>query len=335
MSAPVPDSRAPAVGSLAPLAPASRDFAPSGSSLLSDATATLDLLERWVDRGWLRALDEAFARFLVREVPDAPPLLVLAAALASHQLGRGHVCLDLDATLRDPAFALSLPPEGVKEAWDGPALPSVVLGGLDLATWRAAIAHPRLVGEGPGDTPLVRTGDRLYLRRYWQYEQDVRAGIGERIARPVAGNARSASLRPVLDALFPESTPGRADWQKIACALAARSAFGIVTGGPGTGKTTTVVRLLALLQALALGEGNAGAGDDGARGDGAPGDGARGDGARALRIRLAAPTGKAASRLVGSITKAIDGLPLAGLPAGEAIRAAIPSQVTTLHRLLG
>ena len=64
------------------------------------------LLAGWAERQWLRPLDTAFADFLWREVPDAPPLLILAAALASHQLGRGHACLDLAATLQAPAFAL-------------------------------------------------------------------------------------------------------------------------------------------------------------------------------------------------------------------------------------
>ena len=79
------------------------------------------LLARWAERDWLRPLDVAFADFLWREVPDAPPLLILAAALASHQLGRGHACLDLEATLQDPTFALSLPPEGADWPDDGPA----------------------------------------------------------------------------------------------------------------------------------------------------------------------------------------------------------------------
>ena len=96
------------------------------------------------------------------------------------------------------------------------------------------------------------------------------------------------------------------DWQKLACALATRSAFSIVTGGPGTGKTTTVVRLLALLQAPAVEAG------------------------KPLRIRLAAPTGKAAARLTESISAQVRTLEVA-----EAIRDKIPSDVTTVHRLLG
>jgi exodeoxyribonuclease V alpha subunit len=280
------------------------------------------LLARWAERDWLRALDVAFADFLRREVPDASPWLILAAALASHQLGRGHACLDLEATLKDPTFALSLPPEGADTAQtDAPPHPAEVLDGLTLRAWQAALAHPDLVGGGVGDTPLVLVGPRLYLRRYWRYEQAVRAGIDARSARSQAIQAALpiAAMRPVLARLFPPArTPGQTvDWQKLACALAARSAFSIITGGPGTGKTTTVVQLLALLQSLALGN---------------PSPGQR---ARPLRIRLAAPTGKAAARLNESIAAAAARLPLADLANGEAVRAAIPVTVSTLHRLLG
>lgn len=277
---------------------------------LNSVADTLALLDAWAARGWLRVLDAAFARFLWREAPDAPPLLILAAALASHQLGRGHVCLDLAATLDDPAFALSLPPEG-GERGVAAELPGTVLHGVDLARWLAALAHPLLVASGAGGTPLVLSGQRLYLRRYWQYECDVARGIAARLDTPAA--LPPEVLRATLDVLFPPSDAAP-DWQKLGCALAARSAFSVITGGPGTGKTTTVVKLLALLQALAAGEG--------------------GD-ARLLRIRLAAPTGKAAARLNESIAGAVAQLPLAGLAQGEAIRAAIPVKVTTLHRLLG
>jgi exodeoxyribonuclease V alpha subunit len=291
----------------------------------------LRLLGRWADHDWLRPLDVAFAQFLWQEVPDAPPLLILAAALASHQLGRGHACLDLDATLRDPAFALSLPPEGADMREDDPPpRPDEVLAGLSLSHWRAALAHPALVGPGQLDlvgpgaeaTPLVLAGPRLYLRRYWDYEQAVGAGIQARTARSASLQAALpiAAMRRILDGLFPTTAIGP-DWQKLACGLAARGAFSIITGGPGTGKTTTVVRLLALLQALAL------AGSSPGRPP------------RPLRIRLAAPTGKAAARLnesiAGAVASAIDSLSLAGLADAEGMRAAIPATVTTLHRLLG
>ena len=258
-------------------------------------------IEAWAQRGWLRPLDAAFAGFLWREVPEASGLLLLAAALASHQLGRGHACLDLNATLADSDFALSLPPDGVGLADD---TPRALLAGVDLAAWQQALAHPALVGEGEGSTPLVLDGERLYLRRYWRFERAVVAAVQARLSAEPALPADQ--LRPVLDRLFPDGEG--VNWQKLACALAARSAFSIITGGPGTGKTTTVVRLLALLQAVALQQ----------------------DAARPLRIRLAAPTGKAAARLNASIAAA-----RAALPLSEAVREAIPATVVTLHRLLG
>ena len=317
----------------APALPAGSAASNEAGAARDSATSMLALLDRWVERGWLRTLDAAFARFLWTEVPEAAPLLLLAAALASHQLGRGHVCLDLRTTLADPAFALSLPPDGPPLLAAVPApLPAEVLAGVTYAQWRAALQAPGLVAqasrataaqEALGATPLVLADTRLYLRRYWQYEQDVRAAIGRRLER---GPQLEAALPPeaarrALDALFPMRNPrandaSLADWQKLACALAARSAFSIVTGGPGTGKTTTVVKLLALLQTLALG--NAAAGT-----------------ARALRIRLAAPTGKAAARLNESIAGAVARLPFDELAQGDALRAAIPTVVTTLHRVLG
>ena len=295
--------------------------------LAASADELARLLPRWVECGWLRALDAAFAGLLRREVPDAAPALLLAAALASHQLGRGQVCLDLAATLADPDHALSLPPDGSEaEALHPDEWPQRVLQRLDLASWRAALADARLVDAGEGATPLVLVGNRLYLRRYWRYEQSVRAGLAARLGAPLP--LPQARARAALDVLFPppaEATDSAAapDWQKAACALAARARFAIITGGPGTGKTTTVVRLLALLQGLT-----------------------RASAAPPLRISLAAPTGKAAARLNTSIVNAVDSLPLAalmaalGVPAdggeaADALRAAIPTTVGTLHRLLG
>lgn len=303
-----------------------------------DKGAIQGLLALWTSRGWLRELDRAFADFLWEEAPDAHPLLILAAALASHQLGRGHACLDLAATHAQPGLVLSIPPEGDDAGQAGlPPAPEALVRQWTLAEWQAALNHPDLVSEGPGNTPLVLSGSRFYLRRYWQYEQRVREELTQRLGRncgtpsiaPVGGPMADYGdvpplptdrLRPWLDWLFPQhaNTEGQTDWQKIACALAARNAFTIITGGPGTGKTTTVVRLLAVLQALKLGNS---AHDIGAF--------------RPLRIRLAAPTGKAAARLNESIAKSIQQLPLVGFAGAEAIRTAIPVKVSTLHRLLG
>ncbi len=269
------------------------------------------LLARWQGRGWLRGLDVAFAELLWREQPRAHPDLIFAAALASHQLGRGHACLDLDAVLRDPGATLGLPPEGRPASDEIEAdRPERWLAGLAWTDWLEALDCPDLVGMGEGETPLVRQGARLYLRRYWRHEQAVAAAITFRLAAsPPAWP--EASMRRMLDLLFPVSPT--TDWQRLACALATRGGFSLITGGPGTGKTTTVVRLLALMQALSL----------------------SGETARPLRIRLAAPTGKAAARLSAAIAKALAGLPELESGLDASMRAAIPSRAITLHRLLG
>ncbi|QXH62661.1 exodeoxyribonuclease V subunit alpha [Pseudomonas azerbaijanorientalis] len=276
---------------------------------LSRADDLLLLLTRWVERGWLRALDKAFVAFLHELAPEDDPLVLLAAALTSHQLGHGHVCLDLFETLKEPDFALSLPPEGDVQG-GAMLLPSQLLGSLDGAHWCKVLAASNLVAlaadsrDNVRDRPLVLSGKRLYLRRYWAYERRIDLSLRERLAEH---ESTPNDLLQRLTGLFGPARPGEViDWQKLACALATRSAFSIVTGGPGTGKTTTVVRLLALLQAPAVEAG------------------------MPLRIRLAAPTGKAAARLTESISQQVR-----TLKVSEAIREKIPSDVTTVHRLLG
>jgi len=233
----------------------------------------------------LRPLDVAFARFLAEQDADADGAWLLLAALLSRRVADGHLCLDL--SLWEPLAE--------EQAWPAP--------------WREAIARilgemhtPSWIGSGNDATPLVLDSMRLYLRRYWNHERQVATAIRNRLAQPYAAPAH---LRAELARLFAGDTAP--DWPRIACALAARGAFTVITGGPGTGKTTTVVRLLGLLQTLRLRAGE-----------------------RPLRIRLAAPTGKAAARLQSSIQGQ-----LAPLGVDEAARAAIPAQVDTLHRLLG
>lgn len=276
---------------------------------LGRAEDLLLLLERWVERGWLRALDKAFVAFLHERDPQGDPLVLLAAALTSHQLGHGHVCLDLFETLKEPDFALSLPPEGDVQT-GAMLLPSQLLEALDGEAWCKALQASSLVehaGQSSADAasrPLVLSERRLYLRRYWTYERRIDGALRQRLA---VAEATPADLPVRLNGLFGSPAQNApVDWQKLACALATRGALSIVTGGPGTGKTTTVVRLLALLQAPAVEAG-------------AP-----------LRIRLAAPTGKAAARLTESISVQVK-----SLEVDDKVRQKIPSDVTTVHRLLG
>jgi exodeoxyribonuclease V alpha subunit len=271
-----------------------------------NASQLFDLLDTWTAHGWLRPLDRAFAQFLRAHHPPGDPDVLLAAALTSHQLGRGHVCLEPAAALADPEGMLALPPE------DGPGetllpRPSQALAELTPAAWTRALRQSPLVADGVADTPLVFDAGRLYLRRYWQYQRQVARDLKSRMGNPVDA---PADLAQRIDALFnalrtpDEQAKNRIHWQSVAAAVAAAGSFSIVSGGPGTGKTTTVIRLAGLLQQLALEQG------------------------RKLRIELAAPTGKAAARLTESMNHAVSHLP-------ENVRSQVPVAVCTLHRLLG
>ncbi|MCF1183560.1 exodeoxyribonuclease V subunit alpha [Marichromatium gracile] len=275
------------------------------------ARTLFDELALWVEQGVLRALDLALARFVQREAGEQDPAVLLAVALVSERNGHGHVCLDLGDALAHPETLLASDTERPPEPGVHDAL-TARLAGLDPAAWAARLGASSAVcdlagSDDDGCAPLVLAGTPrrplLYLRRYWRYERIIEQGIAQRLARPQTLDP--ARLRPLLADLFPAEHGD--PWQQIACVLAARSPFAVITGGPGTGKTTTVVRLLALLQGLALAA------------DRAP-----------LRIRLAAPTGKAAARLNASIAPRV-----ADLPVAESLRATIPTAVSTLHRLLG
>ncbi len=147
-------------------------------------------------------------------------------------------------------------------------------------------------------TPLVLFGDWLYLHRYFTYETRLAAGIAELAGRSSGVPEKNA----LLDACFgPDSD--EIDGQKLAARLAVDKALAIISGGPGTGKTTTVVKIIGvLLQAFG----------------------------RDLQVALAAPTGKAAMRLSTAVAGSKERLPFTA-----EIRAAIPDETRTLHRLLG
>ena len=249
-------------------------------TLSPPAADLLRTLSGWVEADAVRALDLALTDFIATQSGEEDSAVLLAIALTSERNGHGHVCLDLFETLKEPDFALSLPPEGDVQT-GAMLLPSQLLEALEGDAWCAALQASPLVEHAghcaeASSRPMVLIDRRLYLRRYWAYERRIDSALRQRLS---AAQVTPEDLPTRLNSLFgsPEQ-PAPIDWQKLACALATRGAFSIVTGGPGTGKTTTVVRLLALLQAPAVEAG-------------AP-----------LRIRLAAPTGKAAARLTESIS---------------------------------
>jgi len=265
----------------------------------------LEHVDNWIGLGWLSHLDRAFVRFLQDQEPDVDDLVLWAGALVSHQLGRGEVFLDLEKLCRQPGLTLALPSEddaGQLEHDESFA----VLPTYQLQQWQSTLSQSSLVGLTHGNTPLVLAGKRLYLRRYWQYQQILDQAIQQRL-QPIR-DTLPAAVQDDIKTLFPESKE-HPDWQKIACVLALRARFAIITGGPGTGKTTTLTKLLALLIKLANDESGP---------------------AHKLNILLAAPTGKAAARVSESISKALEKLEIS-----DAIKQLIPQKASTLHRLLG
>jgi exodeoxyribonuclease V alpha subunit len=213
-------------------------------------------------------LNIAFARFLSQSTcfdsvqKQAFETIVMAL---SYEQNQGHNCIQIDDDARTLLLASGL-----------------------VETHLKVQANP---------LPLVIEQNRLYLHRYWSYENRLAMQIKAmaQVAHPVE------QLDAILDLYF--AAGEETNDQREAAKMAVRQSFSIITGGPGTGKTFTVVKILALLQELAE---------------------------HPLHIALAASTGKAAMRLQESI-----GFSKAKLPCSEAIKSRIPETVTTLHRLLG
>lgn len=318
--------------------------------MLEDTTLLSECLAQLYQRKIIRAIDHQFAHFLGEQVGSLDAPIVGWGALLSFELGKGNVCIDLNALNYSSLF--DLPKE---QAAQFARL-------LDAENAVEILSSSTLVSAGENATPLVLErsfkGRRLYLHRYWVAQQNVASEIKKRAAH-VFYAQNHTHARDVLNQLFcpdiealkkqfpdwdeknrqqklvdffdiqepqhidfdalissicgqspenilaqvPECT--RLNWQKVAAAVALSSRFCVISGGPGTGKTTTVAKLLAaLISCHTL--------------------------ARNLEIKLVAPTGKAANRLTQSLCNAVQALPISA-----DIREKIPVQASTIHRLLG
>lgn len=260
-------------------------------------TEPLAVLQRWSDLGLLRRLDSALAGFM-RELDllASPTLLVCTAVLAQME-GRGHTCLPLPLLVSQPNEVLAWPPANLEELqafWQ--TLPATLSDWVD-ALQASTLVRTLALHTGPTQQdapdhgqPLVLGGTAqaplLYLRRYWLHERQVASEVLQRTA--ASQTVDEGLARHWLDRLFSTAdtelaNAAEVDWQKMACAVALRASLTVITGGPGTGKTYTAARLLALLFAM----------------DPEP---------QRLRVALAAPTGKAAARLRQSIDASLQEL---------------------------
>jgi exodeoxyribonuclease V alpha subunit len=234
-----------------------------------------DALRPFNQAGVLESADVHVAQRVTALAEETDHSVALAVALAARALRGGSVCVDL-TTVADDAGVPELP-------WPDP-------GG-----WLAALRASRLLG----DPPVLRLYDDrlLYLDRYWREEEQVCADLLA-LSVPAARPELSGVAR-----LFP---PPDYEEQRAAAEIALSQAVTVLTGGPGTGKTTTVARLLALLA-----------------------EQADRSGATRLRIAMAAPTGKAAARLSEAVAAEVGKLETVDRERLSVLQA------LTLHRLLG
>ncbi len=253
------------------------------------------LLQEFNTAGVLNAADVQVAMRLTELANEGDAVVALAAALAVRGPRFGHVLVDL-ATIHDTvAVEAEQPIELAELPWPSPDSWLTTLSGSPLVATGA---------NGASDRPLRLLGSHLYLDRYWRQESELATDLNQR-SESAAEEIDLELLRQGVARLFPGQTDGA---QALAAAAAVLRQFAVIGGGPGTGKTTTVARLAALILEQSDGE------------DSHP-----------PLIALAAPTGKAAARLQEAVHEEA-----AELSVSEQVRTRLLElEASTLHRLLG
>ena len=271
-------------------------------------------LASFVDSGVLAAVDVHLAAWVVGSMGVDHPHVAYAVAMASWAARNGHSCADLDriAGVVDKEMAV----HSVDEQSAPPLLLDWPVADAVLHTLRASSEMVRVVDGWDSAPqldarPLVVFGRRVYLQRHWVDECTIAASLRQRSSGLQYTLSPKASV--LLDALLPATLDGEANLQRSAAEMVLGNRLAIVVGGPGTGKTYSVARLLAVLIDQAS------------------------SGGRALHVGLAAPTGKAAQRLRDSILASLqlhDANAVDPIPGN--VRAVLDGLIpTTIHRLLG
>jgi len=254
-------------------------------------------VELLYQQGYLSALDFHFAQTMGRLGRTDHPLALLAAAAACHFTTLGHVCIDIHQIGGQPI-----------QSAEGQSFGNLTWP--DASEWLNILEHSPLITRPAPDslqalTPLIMDGtDRLYLARYWLYQVRLARQICLRMSFPEMAIHSSAFLDGMAR-LFSGQNPLATEGQRQAVQMGVRNHFSVISGGPGTGKTSTVLRILAILieQAYALDM-------------------------PLPRIQMMAPTGKAAARLKQSLNDRT------GLTCSENVVQVIPDEATTIHRAL-
>lgn len=296
----------------------------ASTSLLPVGTA---VLAPFVEAGILHEAGVHVAGVVARMVPGTSDEALLATALCVRALQLGHVCV----VLNEVAFTVAIEAQGEQTSPDDDAEPTVAIDDLpwpDPTDWAEALRSSDAVtvrdpdsGDATGRVdegvirPLVFDGTRVYLERYWRYERRVGDLLLEQStghsngldARSIRTEVSAAAIDAVLDQYFGPEDPGRPDLQRLGARVALTRRITVLAGGPGTGKTHTVARLLAALHQLAA------------------------DDKRPLQVALAAPTGKAAARMTEAVHQAVAG----GHLPEAASQPLLANEAGTIHRLLG
>ncbi|MCU1499283.1 MAG: exodeoxyribonuclease alpha subunit [Acidimicrobiales bacterium] len=257
-------------------------------------------LAPFVEAGLFGPGEVQLAATVARLQPDTSPAVLLAVAVAAKAPELGHVGIELGAVARRLLDGRDEEPADLPWPADG--------------AWRAAleaspaVARPAGAGVEP-IAPLVWDGERIYLQRFWAYELSVADEVRRRAVRVAPP---TDAVRRALSALFPPIAGSTGpDGQRRAAEVALANRLSVIAGGPGTGKTRTVARLLAATQQVAAVDG------------------------RSVEVALAAPTGKAASRLTEAVHQAVAEARADGVIPDELAGRLAATQATTVHALLG
>ena len=270
----------------------------------------LSVLQKLKEQGILSQGDYYFAKLIADKqchTDYAEPvknLAILLAALCSWRYTQGNTCSQLDRYLEHNLFGL------VYRITEEDYLAEIreKIGYVPVEDWQNALCGHMAFTQDPVNqiAPMVFQFGALYFYRAWQDEYRIAQYINNTLKNNRTLAFSYDEIRQKLDKYFPEKQE-KTDWQKVAVATAIKNPFSIITGGPGTGKTTTVTRLLLVLQELFDCK---------------------------LHIKLVAPTGKAASRLEESIKNAL-GFMQEKMNLSDLLFNAIPQKASTLHSLLG
>ena len=270
----------------------------------------LSVLQKLKEQGIISQGDYYFAKLIADKqchMDYAEPiknLAILLAALCSWRYTQGNTCSQLDRYLENNLFGLAY--RTTEE--DYLAEIHEKIGYLPVEDWQNALCGHMAFTQDPVNqiAPMAFQFGALYFYRAWQDEYRIAQYIKNTLKKYRTLAFSYDEIHQKLEKYFPEKQE-KTDWQKVAVATAIKSPFSIITGGPGTGKTTTVTRLLLVLQELFDCK---------------------------LHIKLVAPTGKAASRLEESIKNAL-GFMQEKMNLSDSLFNAIPQKASTLHSLLG